>query len=253
MIQTYSLSVATPDLNHYTKEIFEKFRGYLRTRVLIVTWSWVKKHKKLMNTTHPSLTHPSLNKHLELASRVKRSWEVTCICPERNALGLKDRNVCECVRSDPMPWGISQMSLFSFNTCVCEWKNDRSQEKWEDAYIRRSRVKPGVCLVCFAARESFILKCRTIHFITVFSTSCFNALLTFSNCMHESFQTNRERSKRMHDPKRQDNEGNIRKKFRGRRQDWIRTRQLLPIVFFSPFPFFTASLISPPLVLFLSR
>jgi len=48
----------------------------------------------------------------------------------------------------------------------------------------------------------------------------------FSNCMHESFRTNR---KGMHDPKRQDNAGNIRKKFRGRRQDCIRTRQLLPI------------------------
>lgn len=210
--------------------------------------SWVKEHKKLW-WTPPH--HPSTS-----AWRVTRSWQVKC---ESNAPDERQ----ECLRV----WALTRCHEEShrwdslvLNTCVCEWKNDRSEwvdshEKWEDTYIRRSKMKAGVC---FAARESFILKCSIINLFTtscvcsqvsVFWTSCFNTRCMHNFIfvtMHELFRTNRKKKAWSQAPgqwvKHQEEVQ------RGRRQEWIRTRQLLPIVLFSPFPFFTASLISPPLV-----
>lgn len=200
--------------------------------------SWVKEHKKLW------WTPPH---HSTSAWRVTRSCQVRCVCPESNA--PDERQECQRV------WALTRCHEEShrwdslvLNTCVCEWKNGRnewvdSHEKREDTYIRRSKVKAGVC---FAARESFILKCSTINFMFLFTSLTLLALFHFSNCMHESFHTNCKKKAWSQTPgqwvKHQEEVQ------RGRRQEWIRTRQLLPIVLFSLFPFFTASLISLPLV-----
>jgi len=79
--------------------------------VLIITYQVML---KLNKNTSP-LPRQALD---EVASRVKGSGEVTCICPEC----LKDRNVCVCeILPDAMRNLADEMSLFSFNyTCVCE-------------------------------------------------------------------------------------------------------------------------------------
>ncbi len=122
-----------------------------------------------------------------------------------------------------MPRGISQ---------IC-----RTEPQKTDEYTRRSKVKSAIC---FAGRK---LHSKVQHHKYNPSCMCLMHIMharvqLLTACIKLFTQTPKESSIQSKE------KTSGRSWERGRRLEWIRATQLLPIALFSPFPFFTVSLIS---------